>query len=221
MDLYISPFSCSFAVHVACLEAGIDVALHRVDRASKRLDDGSDYRAIAPQAIVPAIRLPDGSILTEMAAVMQYIADRVPEKHLAPAWGTPDRYRLAEWLHFVGTEIHKKHLWSVFSSKTPPEVKDFARKSASPPLAHAAAHLEGREYLVGDYFTVADIYLFWALTVAPHGGIALDEWPALAAYADRIKSRPSVVAAFAVESPLYAREAAAGTAPTGAVRKSA
>jgi glutathione S-transferase len=221
MDLYISPLSCSFAVHVALLEAGIPVTLHRVDRATKRLADGRDYRAIAPQAIVPAIGLPDGSVLTETAAVLQYVADRVPDKRLAPPWGSTERYRLIEWLNFTTTELHKKHLWTVFSSKTPPALKDFARATAAPALGHVAARLEGRSFLLGDDFSVADAYLFWALFVAPHGGIALSEWPALGAYVERIQRRPSVVEALAIEGPLYAKEAAAGTAPTSQLQRSA
>ncbi len=209
MDLYISPMSCSFAVHVACVEAGLTPTIHCVDRKTKRLDDGSDYRSIAPQAIVPAVRLGDGGLLTESAAVLQYVADRAPEKGLAPAPGSPERYRLVEWINFVTSEIHKKHLWMVFSSKTPTAVKDWARANAGPPLAHVAQHLEGREHLMGDRFTVADAYLFWALLVAPHGGIALDEWPALGRYVERIQKRPSVATVLGIELPLYRREASA------------
>ncbi len=208
MDLFISPLSCSFAVHVACLEAGVAFKLRRVDRKTKRLEDGSDYRAIAPQAIVPAIRLPDGGVLTETAAVLQYIADLAPAKSLAPRWGTPERYRLIEWIHFVSTELHKKHLFMVFSSKTPDAVKAFASTTAAPPLAYVARHLDdaASPYLLGKDFTVADAYLFWALLVAPYGGIKIDAYPSLVAYVDRIRERPSVKEALRVEYPLYVAE---------------
>jgi glutathione S-transferase len=213
MDLYFSPLSGSFTVHVACLEARIAPTLHRVDRKTKLLPDGRAYSAVAPQAIVPAIGLPDGSVLTETTAILQYLADRAPATQLAPAWGTPERYRLIEWLAFVSTELHKKHLWPVFSSKTPDPVKEFGRASAKPALDHVARHLESREVLVGDHFTVADIYLVWALFVAPHGGISLNPHPALKAYVERHRARPSFATAFAVEVPLYTQEAAAGAAP--------
>ena len=162
---------------------------------------------------MPVIALPEGGILSESAAVLQYIADRAPARELAPAAGTLDRYRLAEWLNFVTSEVHKKLLWMVFSSKTTPELKAWARANATPTLDHAARHLAAHDYLVGDRFTVADTYLFWALLIAPHGGISLDAHPALGAYVARIRQRPSVQAALAHDYPLYAQEAAAGAAP--------
>jgi glutathione S-transferase len=213
MDLYLLPMSCSFAAHVACLEAGLAPNLLRVDRKTKRLDDGREFAAIAPQGAVPVVSLPDGGVLTESVAVLQYIADQAPDRQLAPAWGTPERYRLIEWLNFTTSELHKKHLWMIFSSKTTDEMKAFARATVTPVLDHVARHLASREYLVGDRFTVADAYMFWALFVAPHGGISLDAHPALRAYVERIRARPTVAAALAYEGPLFARESAASNAP--------
>jgi glutathione S-transferase len=209
MDLYISPLSCSFAAHVACLEAGLPVTLHRVDRKTKLLDDGRDFRSIAPKAVVPVISLPDGDVLTESSAVLQYIADRVPGSNLAPAWGTAERYRVIEWLNFISTEVHKKHAWPLFSSKTTPELKAWSRANAGPTLEHADRHLAQRTFLVGEHFTIADSYLFWALLVLPHGGVPLDAYPALRAYVERIQPRPAVKQALAIEFPLYQREQAA------------
>jgi len=217
MDLYISPLSCSLAVHIAALEAGITPTLYRVDRKTKLLDDGRDFHAISPLGIVPAITLADGSILTESSAVLQYIADQAPAKQLAPPWGTPERYHLQQWLNFTTSELHKKHAWMIFSSKTSAEMKAWSRANAAPTLDYAARHLADREYVVGGRFTVADAYLFWALFVAPHGGLSLDAHPALQAYVARIQSRPSVAAALAVELPIYQREVAAGTAPRSQV----
>lgn len=208
MDLYISPMSCSFTVHVACLEAGLAPRLHRVDRRTKLLEDGRDYRQISPLGIVPVISLPDGSTLSESVAVLQYIADQAPEKKLAPPAGTLERYRLIEWLNFITTEVHKKLLWNVFSSKTTPELKAWAREIAPPTIAHVARAVETRDFLVGDHFTVADIYMFWALLVAPHGGITVEQ-PRLKAYVENIQARPSVQAALAHDYPLYLKEKAA------------
>lgn len=216
MDLYIQPMSCSLVPHIALLEAGIPFRLQRVDRRSKLLPDGRDYLAIAPQGIVPALELPDGGLLTECAAVLQYIADRVPDKGLAPTWGTPERYRLAEWLNFVTTELHKKHNWFLFSTKVPEDIKPWARASVTAPLNYVAAHLEGRSYLLGDRFTVADAYLFWNLFTLPHAGVPLDTWPSLSAFFSRIRERPSVAAALKIEGPLYAAEVAANAANAAA-----
>lgn len=213
MDLYISPLSCSFAVHVVCLEADVPIKLHRVVRSTKLLEDGRDFHAIAPQAIVPAIGLPDGSVLTETAAVLQYIADLKPTLPLAPRWGTPERYRLIEWLHFVSTEVHKKHLFPVFSSKTSDAVKAYAASTAAPPFEHAARRLEQKPFLLGEEFTVADSYLYWALMVAPYGGIKVES-PALKAYVARIRERASVKRALEIELPMYLAEK--GSLPTAA-----
>jgi glutathione S-transferase len=216
MDLYISPLSCSLAAHIALREAGLPVHTLRVDRKTKLLDDGSDYRTIAPQGIVPALRLDDGAVLTESAAVLQYIADQVPEKELAPPWGSRERYRLVEWINFCSTELHKKHLWTVFSSKVPEASRAWAREGAAAPLAYVASHLDKSTWLLGESFTVADIYLFWCMFVAPHGGVSLDAWPVLKAFVERVQARPATAAALAVEVPLYQQEQARGAAEASA-----
>lgn len=209
MKLYISPMSCSLTAHIAALETGLAVELVRVDRKTKRLDDGSDFREIAPKAVVPVLALPDGDMLTESVAILQWIADQAPDAGLAPAWGTPERYRLIEWLNFVTTELHKKHAWTIFSSKTTPELKAWSREHAGATLEHVERHLATRSYLVADRYTVADIYLAWTLLVLPHGGVSLDAYPALRAYVARIQERPAVQRALAIELPMYRREAIA------------
>jgi glutathione S-transferase len=168
--------------------------------------DGRDYLAIAPKGNVPAVSLPDGGLLTESSAVLQYVADKAPASNLAPPPGSPERYRLAEWLNFISSELHKKHLAMAFSTKTSPEVKAWARETAPDTLAFVENHLKDHEYLLGDHFTVADTYLFWALLVAPHGGIPTDKFPSLTAYVTRIRKRPSVMTALAHDYPLFERE---------------
>ena len=205
MDLYILPFAGSFAVHVACLEAGVPYVIHYVDRTTKTLDDGTSYLTITAKGVVPAIKLADGVVLTESVALLQYVADLVPGAGLAPPQGTRERYQLVEWLSFIATELHKKHIWTIFSRQTTPEMKEWARASIPPLFDLVERHLTGREFLF-DRFTVADAYLFWILFVAPHGGVSLDRWPALEAYAARMRTRDSVKKAFAIEAPLYARE---------------
>jgi glutathione S-transferase len=217
MDLYISPMSCSFAVHIACIEAGLSPDIHRVDRRTKLLSDGRDYRAIHPLATVPVISLPDSGLLSESSAVLQYIADLSPAAELAPLAGTLERYRLQEWLNFVTTELHKKLLWNLYSSKTTPELKAWARLNATPTLDHIARHLSTRDYLVGGRFTVADAYMFWGLLIAPNGGISLDAHPALPAYVARIQQRPSVQAALAHDYPLFMKETASGASPRSSI----
>jgi glutathione S-transferase len=206
MHLYIMPFAGSFPAHIACHEAALPHTLQYVDRKTKRLDDGRDYLAISTKGMVPALTLPDNTVLSESAAVLQWIADSTPESGLAPPAGTRQRYELIEWLNFITTELHKKHVWMIFSTRTTPELKDWARASVPRVFDFVERHLDGREFAVGDRFTVADAYLFWTLFVAPHGGVPLEKWPVLEAYVARIRQRPSVQRAFAIEAPLYARE---------------
>jgi glutathione S-transferase len=155
-------------------------------------------------------------VLTESSAVLQYIADLAPDKKLAPPAGTRERYHLVEWLNFVATEVHKKHMWPIFSSKTSPEHKEFARTTAAPMLEFVERHQSGRPFQLGDRFTVPDANLFWALFIAPHGKLSLEPYPALRAYVDRIRGRASVTAALAYEVPLFQAESSGNAAATAA-----
>ena len=142
--------------------------------------------------------------------------DQAPARGLAPARDSDERYRLIEWLSFISTEVHKKHLAPLFSRRAPAAVKEWARQGTPETLAHPARHLSSRPYLVGDGFTVADAYLGWALLVLPQAGVPLDPWPSLVAYLARVQARPSVARALAIEYPLYrSEEAPAPAAATG------
>lgn len=199
MKLYYSPFACSLAAHIACREAGLDVELERAELSSKRVEGGSDLYAVNPMGQVPTLVTDDGHTLTENGAVLTYLADRAPERRLAPPPDDFARYELLRWLGFVGTEIHKKGLYLVFAPDSPESVKAFARASIAKPLGVVAAHLKDRDVLTGERFSVADAYLFWALTIAPHGGVSLEAFPALRAYQKRILARPAVQAAVLFE----------------------
>lgn len=216
MELFFLPMSSSFAAHVACLEAGVTPRLRRVGRETKLLDDGTPYESLAPKSHVPAIRTDDGWVLTETSAVLQYIADLAPDRQLAPPAGTRGRYELAEWLNFIASEVHKKHVWAIFSSKTSPEHKEWARVNARPVLGFLERHLAARPYLLGDRFTVGDALLFWALFIAPFGKLSLDAYSALRDYVARIRPRPSVITALGYEVPLFQSESAANAATVAA-----
>src|SRR5262245_4708116 len=141
LDLYFRPFACSLASRIALFEAGVEARYHRVDLASHKLvADESDFFEISAKGQVAELRLEDGSLLTEGAAVLQRIADMNPESHLAPRPGDPERYRLQEWLNFVATELHKSFLAPTFSPDTPEEVKKYATGRVSRSLAVVNAH---------------------------------------------------------------------------------
>lgn len=197
MELFASPLACSLASHIAVIEADLPVKVRFVE--NKKTDDGGDFFAVSPYGYVPALRLDDGRILNEGASVLQYLADRKPEAGLAPAWGTAERYQLIDTLHYLGTEVHKRVFYNIFSSTVSPEAKEAAMAQLEPTLSAIARRLGQRETLVGDGFTVADAYLLTLLNWAVFLKADLAKWPALQAYHRRHLQRPSVVRAMGVE----------------------
>jgi glutathione S-transferase len=200
VKLYFSPFACSLASHVAAREGGLKLDLEAVSLATKRMAGGESFLAVAPKGQVPALRLDDGEILTENAAVLQYLADAAPASGLLPAPGSRDRYRVLEWLGYVGTEIHKGCFYPMFAPDAPAEAKAWARGLLEKKLAYVAGRLEGKSFVASDRFTIADAYLTWALTLAQKVGADLGPLPALGAYLQRMHARPSVQAALAAEA---------------------
>ncbi len=203
LQLYFSPMACSLASRIALMEAGIEARYHMVQLWTKKvLEDDGDFRTVAPKGAVPVLVLENGERLTESAAVLQYIADRKPERGLAPQPGDPDRYRLQEWLSFVGTEIHKGFLFPTFWYKDDASLAK-PRARIAQTLSVPSAHLADREFLVGERFTVADAHLAWALLLLRAAGVDVAQWPPLAAYLSRIQARPQVKAAVGTEMQLW------------------
>jgi len=198
MKLYFSPGACSLGPHIALQEAGLPFDLVRVDLATHKTESGADFYAINPKGYVPALELDDGSILTENAAILQYVADRAPEKKLAPEAGSMERYRLQEWLHFISTEIHKSFS-PLFSSACTEETRQAQLAKISNRLDLVQKHLDGKPFLFGDQFTVADGYFFAVLNWTRTMGPDLSKWPAVEAYYQRLAERPAVQAAMAAE----------------------
>ena len=195
MKLYYTPMTCSLATNIACREAGVAVDMIRVELSSKRIAGGGDLTAVNAMGQVPTLVTDEGRILTENPALLTYVADVAADKMLAPPAGSFERYELTRWLGFVGTEIHKKGLALIYDPTTPDVVKSFARGAMAKPLGVVDEYLASRAFLLGATFTVADAYLFWALTVCPFGGVPLDAYPSLRAYQKRVYARPAVRAA--------------------------
>ena len=200
MQLYFSPFACSLASHITAREAGVDIQLTSVALATKRTADGEDFLAIAPKGQVPALRLDGGMVLTEGPAVLQYLADAAPAIGLLLAPGTEQRYRVIEWVNYVGTAIHKLCFYLMFAPDAPAEAKTWAGGLLANKLAYVNAQLLGRDFLVPGQFTIADAYMTWALTICRKIGVKLDELPALSSYLDAMHARPAVQAALAAEA---------------------
>jgi glutathione S-transferase len=199
MQLFFSPAACSQAVHIALREAGVSFELAKVDLATHKLADGTDYLAINPRGYVPLLQFDDGSRHTEVAALLQYVADLAPQGALIPPVGTPERLRVLEWLTFVSSELHKVFspwLWHK-------ETADSTRKAVKDKLAARFVELDalfaGQPFLAGEAFSVADAYAFTILSWAPMLGISLKPYPNLDAYLQRIAQRPAVRAALQAE----------------------
>jgi glutathione S-transferase len=191
MKLYFSPGACSLSPHIALREAGLDFVAERVDLRQKVTESGADFRAMNPKGYVPALQLKDGTLLTEGPAIVQYIADQAPAAKLAPAAGTMERYKLAEWLNYISTELHKSFS-PLFNPAATDDMKQAARSAIANRLNYVAQVLDGRDFLMGSQFTVADGYLFTVLGWAGHVKLSLADWPVLQAYIERVGARPAV-----------------------------
>ncbi|MGY4287637.1 glutathione S-transferase [Bradyrhizobium sp. LM2.7] len=202
LQLYFFPMACSLSSRIALLEAGLDAQYHFAHIWTKKVvDDGSDFRGVSPKGAVPVLVLENGERLTECAAVLQYIADSKPATGLAPAFGDPDRYRLQEWLSFIGAEIHKAFLYPTFWYRDDGSLAK-PRARIAQTLSVPAEHVADREFLVGDRFTVADAHLAWALLLLRPAGVAIAQWPSLSAYLERMQARPAVREAITTEMAL-------------------
>ncbi|MGE5240355.1 MAG: glutathione transferase GstA [Bacteroidota bacterium] len=198
MKLYFSPGACSLAPHIVLREAGYQFDLDKVDLARKQTAGGEDYNTVNPKGYVPALRLDDGQILTEAAVILQYLADHKPEARLAPKAGTMERYHLMEWLNFIASEIHKT-LGALFNPRLTPEWKDDRIALFGRRCDFLVRTLDGKPYLMGDQFSVADAYLFTILGWANLFKLDLSKWPALQSYFTRIAARPAVQQAMKAE----------------------
>ena len=201
MKLYYSPGACSLSAHIALHEAGLACTPMLVSTKSHQLQDGTDYYGINPLGYVPLLELDDGTRLREGPAIVQYIADQVPDKKLAPAHGTMERYRLQEWLTFIGTEIHKSFS-PLFVPSTPEDYKPQVKQRLLARLQWVDSELAGKPYLMGEQFSVADAYLFTVTNWGQYVGLDISQLKNLVAYRERIAARPAVQAAMKAEGLL-------------------
>ena len=201
MKLYYSPGACSLSPHIALHEAGLAFTPVLASTKSHKLQDGTDFYTINPLGYVPVLELDDGTRLREGPAIVQYLADQAPHKNLAPANGTLARYRLQEWLTFIGTELHKS-FGPLFTPGTPEDYKPQVRERLLGRLQWVDGELAHKPYLMGEQFTVADAYLFTVSNWCGHVGVDISGLKHLAAYRERIAARPAVQAAMKAEGLL-------------------
>lgn len=202
MKLYYSPGACSLSPHIALAEAGLKADLVKVNIREKKTEAGDDYLKVAPKGQVPVLSI-DGATLTEGPAIVQYIADKAPDKQLAPANGTIERYQLQEWLNLITSELHKSFS-PLFNPAMSDETKNLFRDKIAKTLAYVDEKLAGKDYLMGSQFTVADGYLFTILRWAIAMKFDLAQYPNLKAYFDRVGARPKVKEAMLTEGLIKA-----------------
>ena len=190
MKLYYTPGACSHAPHILLREAGLDFTIEKVDLATKKTETGADFKTINPHGYVPALQLDNGAVVTEVAVINQYIADRAPAKKLAPANGTPERYTLQSWLNFISSEVHKQ-LAPMFNPKLPEDYKTILKEKLATRFDTINAHLSKNTFVLGDSFTAPDAYLYTVLNWTKYFAIDLAKWPAIKSFMERVAARPS------------------------------
>jgi len=201
MKLYYSPGACSLSPHIVLRESGLAFEPVLASTKTHKLQDGTDYYGINPKGYVPLLELDNGERLSEGPAIVQYIADQVPAKKLAPPAGTMARYRLQEWLNFIASELHKG-MGGIFNAAMPEEAKQLMRDKAAGRLKWVDSQLEGKNYLMGDEFSVADAYLFTVTSWTKHTGIDISSLKHLSAFMARMAARPAVQEAMKAEGLL-------------------
>lgn len=201
IKLYYSPAACSLSPHIALIESGLPYEIIRADMKTKRTEDGQDYLTISPKGKVPAIVTADGQLVTEGAAIVQYIADQAPKSGLAPANGTFERTKLQEWLNFIATEIHKgfSPLWN---AATPEAYKTIVLENLNKNFKVLESHFAANKFLLGDNFSVADGYAFTCLNWTTPLKVSLEAYPKLKEFMARVSQRPSVQKALKEEGLL-------------------
>ncbi|MBZ9603074.1 glutathione binding-like protein [Phyllobacterium chamaecytisi] len=199
MKLYYAKGTCSLATHIALREFDLPFSLVRFDMRTRKLDGGADLESVNKKGLVPVLELEDGQRLTEVAAILQYIAHRgragesLNSDPLA-------RFRMVEMLNFIATEIHKAY-WPIFHGGGDEENAK-ARTRVGQSFLWTANRLEQHDFILGDHFTIADAYLFTTLNWARPGGIDLSPWPVLGNYMQRLRARPAVDQALRAEGLL-------------------
>ena len=198
MKLYYSPGACSLASHIALEETGLKYEAIAAPTKTKVLPDGSDYRKVNPLGYVPYLVMDDGTGLAEGPAILQYIADQAPATKLAPPNGTVPRYQLQSWLNFIGTEVHK-NFGPLFTPGTTDEAKAQSRDRIIGRLQYVENELAGKQYLMGEQFTVADAYLFTVTNWAALTGVDISGFANLGQFRARVGARPAVIEAMKAE----------------------
>jgi glutathione S-transferase len=202
MKLYYTPSVCSLAPHIVLREAGYEFELEKVNLKTKKTESGEDFSAINDKSSVPFLVLDSGETLSEGVAIIQYLADQKPETNLAPSNGTMERVHLQEWLSYISTEIHKTHWPLFYTDQVGEQASQVYLQKLKKTYDYVSKALQGKQYLMGDRFTVADAYLYTVLNWHKFIKIDMSPWPVLVEYQQRVAARPKVQEALRAEGLL-------------------
>ena len=197
MKLYFSPGSCSLSPHIVLRETGSDFELEQVNNQEKKTKSGKDYWTVNPKGQVPCLELDNGDKLTEGPVIVQYVADQ-NGSGVAGKPGTMERYHVQEWLNFTTSELHKT-FGPIFRATTPDAFKEISRANLGKRFDWIDKELAGKQYLMGDKFSVADAYMFTVMRWTQRINVDLAKWPNIKAYMDRVAARPKVQDALKAE----------------------
>lgn len=196
MKLFFSPGACSLSPNIVLHELGLPFEAIKVDLKTKQAN-GHSFLDVNPKGQVPTLQTNDGQVLTEGAAIVQYLADQKPDAGLMPKAGSFERYKCLEWLNYIASEVHKTFS-PLFSPATPAEYRTTVIENLNKKFTHLNSELGKRNYLLGN-FSVADAYLFTVLSWAAPLKLDLTKYPALTGFLERMRARPAVQAALATE----------------------
>lgn len=191
MKLFYSPGACSLSPHIVLNELDLPYTVEKVDLKTHTTASGADFYTLNAKGYVPALQLDNGEVLTEGPAIIQYLAEHKPQANLLPPAGTLERARVQEWLNFIGTELHKT-LATLFNPSISPEAKGKTIETFGKRLGFVDKALQGKDYLTGNAFSVADAYLFTIVNWAPMLKIDLSPWPTVVQFQKRVANRPAV-----------------------------
>ena len=198
MKLYYMPGACSLAPHIALREVGADFSIEKLNHADKTTESGENFLEINPKGYVPALKLDDGQVLTEVAVVLQYISDHHPAAGLLPQRDTFERYRALEWLNYTATELHKSFS-PLFTPGTPDETQQAAVEKLKTRFAPVNDRLADHEFVFGNTFSAIDAYVMVVASWHGFAKVSMDPYPNVAAYVQRLMQRPAVAEAMKAE----------------------
>ena len=198
MKLYFSPGACALASQIILREAGLNFDLIKVDLKTKQYE-GGNYFEVNPKGYVPALKLPDESLLTEASIILQWIADQAPEKNLIPRFGTRERYAAMEWLNYISSELHKGYSPLFYAHVHNEEALKWNHEKIAKRLSLLDSHLANNDYILGSDFSVVDAYAYNILRWSNITKVDLTPYTNIKSFITRMNERPTVKAAVAAE----------------------